>query len=520
MPPKRSRDNDDGDDKGRKKDDNNKNTPARPAKRQKKKKNEIPRPSNAFMIYRRERQQRFEQEALEMQGDGSDPKSTFGHVSRCAGAAWRNESEEVRSLYFAKAEQEKKEHKKLYPDYKFNREKRGKRSAKKKLDKELEDYQRQCSPEEEATNRPVAGPSRHTEGGEASSSQSSTGAQRAQRQRQTNRRGTQAEQGARPPRSAVQIAQQTLLQAAAEFTPFAPQPQAETERTVTPPIQSELSDESQHANTQEPGDLTVPEPVPSPVEQHNTPSGNHEPQALNTYSNPTHQQSNSFASTSAHTLDHGAGLTLQQAEGNSNPVMLNHFGSTSGQANYAHQTQTLHAPYPTRPQQASLVNPFLSYLTGNGWQPPPGYVGQPSQRHEPSPLLTDLSATPSPSLAFLPILPSTYMNHGIPVNYGSTNPLPGPSYSNNHQNTAAADNFDDLLQYFDPSVFTTQDTDGGQGLGGSDEFDLSALFQDENQPPSQYPNHSQGDDSDGNGHYDGGAGGPSGHYNFNHFGGL
>jgi hypothetical protein len=65
-----------------------------------------PRPANAFIIYRRDKH------FLVTHHDNNV-------VSKIIAEMWRHETEEIRSLYYQKAEQEKKDHFLKFPDYKY-----------------------------------------------------------------------------------------------------------------------------------------------------------------------------------------------------------------------------------------------------------------------------------------------------------------------------------------------------------------------------------------------------------------
>ncbi|KAF8986887.1 high mobility group box domain-containing protein, partial [Cyathus striatus] len=68
-----------------------------------------PRPLNAFMIYRAEKQK-------EMQ----DLKLPRNNLSKIIGARWRALSAEERLVYKGKADDAAIEHKIKYPDYKYS----------------------------------------------------------------------------------------------------------------------------------------------------------------------------------------------------------------------------------------------------------------------------------------------------------------------------------------------------------------------------------------------------------------
>ncbi|WP_257285811.1 HMG-box domain-containing protein [Endozoicomonas sp. SESOKO1] len=77
--------------------------------------NYIPRPRNAFIIFRSIR-------AAEVtQNDTSQ-----GIISRQAGKEWKKMSDEQKKPFFLKAQKERHEHKKKYPNYKFQPRKRRK----------------------------------------------------------------------------------------------------------------------------------------------------------------------------------------------------------------------------------------------------------------------------------------------------------------------------------------------------------------------------------------------------------
>ncbi|KAJ9061767.1 hypothetical protein DSO57_1015141 [Entomophthora muscae] len=73
-------------------------------------KNAIPRPKNSFMVYRQEKQE-------EIISKNGRINNTL--ISEIAGYMWRTEDEEVKKAYRDKAEIGKREHRLLYPDYKY-----------------------------------------------------------------------------------------------------------------------------------------------------------------------------------------------------------------------------------------------------------------------------------------------------------------------------------------------------------------------------------------------------------------
>ncbi|KAI8621913.1 high mobility group box domain-containing protein, partial [Chytriomyces sp. MP71] len=72
-----------------------------------------PRPSNSFMIYRREKQ-------AEILAQYRGQKALHNNaISKVVADMWREESPEVRAEYAAKAEAEKLQHMIKYPGYKY-----------------------------------------------------------------------------------------------------------------------------------------------------------------------------------------------------------------------------------------------------------------------------------------------------------------------------------------------------------------------------------------------------------------
>ena len=72
--------------------------------------NKIKRPRNAFIIYRTDNAGRVKK---------ARPDLPFTELSRFLGEMWRNETPEVREKYNQLAEEEKANHAKMYPDFKF-----------------------------------------------------------------------------------------------------------------------------------------------------------------------------------------------------------------------------------------------------------------------------------------------------------------------------------------------------------------------------------------------------------------
>ncbi|KAJ1961516.1 slightly ste11-like protein [Dimargaris xerosporica] len=73
--------------------------------------NHIPRPRNAFIIYRQEKHQHVAQ--------ACPPNTPNKEISKIIGDMWKNEPEAVKSEYHRQAEQEKKNHATMYPGYKY-----------------------------------------------------------------------------------------------------------------------------------------------------------------------------------------------------------------------------------------------------------------------------------------------------------------------------------------------------------------------------------------------------------------
>ncbi|KAH7200269.1 mating type 1-2-1 protein [Fusarium oxysporum] len=76
--------------------------PAFPAK--------IPRPPNAYILYRKERHQSIKAQR---------PDITNNEISQVLGRLWNSETREVRALYKQMADHKKAEHRRQYPDYQY-----------------------------------------------------------------------------------------------------------------------------------------------------------------------------------------------------------------------------------------------------------------------------------------------------------------------------------------------------------------------------------------------------------------
>ncbi|KAG8671786.1 hypothetical protein FPOAC2_05146 [Fusarium poae] len=70
----------------------------------------IPRPPNAYILYRKERHQIVK---------GKRPGITNNEISQVLGRCWNAETPDVRRYYKKKADEIKEEHKRLYPDYQY-----------------------------------------------------------------------------------------------------------------------------------------------------------------------------------------------------------------------------------------------------------------------------------------------------------------------------------------------------------------------------------------------------------------
>ena len=90
----------------REEDDDDFEVSAHPTARRKRK-DHIPRPPNAFILYRSELCKEC-------------PERNNRHISQIAGVLWRNMSEEKKDFYRAQAAQALAEHKLKYPNYKFS----------------------------------------------------------------------------------------------------------------------------------------------------------------------------------------------------------------------------------------------------------------------------------------------------------------------------------------------------------------------------------------------------------------
>ncbi|KAI3631877.1 hypothetical protein MIR68_010350 [Amoeboaphelidium protococcarum] len=88
--------------------------------------NKIPRPPNAFMLYRKDHHHLIKKEMQENPQDHSGKQFTVPEISKVLGARWKSESEEVKMKYHEMARLADEEHRKLYPGYKYSPKKRRK----------------------------------------------------------------------------------------------------------------------------------------------------------------------------------------------------------------------------------------------------------------------------------------------------------------------------------------------------------------------------------------------------------
>jgi hypothetical protein len=89
--------------------------------------NHTPRPPNSFILYRRDKHA----EILL----GTEKSMNNNTISKVVADMWKKESLEVKALYAAKAEEEKRKHFLKYPDYKYQPRKNAKKSNDKSYSK-------------------------------------------------------------------------------------------------------------------------------------------------------------------------------------------------------------------------------------------------------------------------------------------------------------------------------------------------------------------------------------------------
>ncbi|RKP39029.1 putative HMG box protein, partial [Dimargaris cristalligena] len=73
----------------------------------------IPRPRNAFIIYRQEKHR-------ELVAGSTGPSIPNKEISKIIGKMWREEPKLVKDEYHRRAEEEKTTHATTYPDYKYS----------------------------------------------------------------------------------------------------------------------------------------------------------------------------------------------------------------------------------------------------------------------------------------------------------------------------------------------------------------------------------------------------------------
>ncbi|KAG7093153.1 hypothetical protein E1B28_009436 [Marasmius oreades] len=101
----------------------------------------IPRPPNAFMIFRTERasvgkdiNDELNRKAREMgyDGHGYNNNKIVGDTSKVLGAVWRSMSDDEKNIYFVMQEEKNREHRLKYPHYLFQPVRSGKKAARAK----------------------------------------------------------------------------------------------------------------------------------------------------------------------------------------------------------------------------------------------------------------------------------------------------------------------------------------------------------------------------------------------------
>ncbi|TIB08498.1 hypothetical protein E3P92_03741 [Wallemia ichthyophaga] len=93
--------------------------PPQPAKKSRSRnKSKVPRPANAWILYRSESLAKIKQEQAAAK-PAQCLRESQTELSKNLSARWLNETEEVREHYLAKSEQVKREHKLMYPEYQY-----------------------------------------------------------------------------------------------------------------------------------------------------------------------------------------------------------------------------------------------------------------------------------------------------------------------------------------------------------------------------------------------------------------
>ncbi|KAJ8074114.1 slightly ste11-like protein [Marasmius tenuissimus] len=88
----------------------------------------IPRPLNAFFLYRRDALASGAVTISIVSAEGSERRRTQPEISKDIALLWKNAPDEVRAYYNALAEAKSREHKQKYPGYKYSPKRHGKAS--------------------------------------------------------------------------------------------------------------------------------------------------------------------------------------------------------------------------------------------------------------------------------------------------------------------------------------------------------------------------------------------------------
>ncbi|EIN11947.1 hypothetical protein PUNSTDRAFT_142151 [Punctularia strigosozonata HHB-11173 SS5] len=106
------------------------------------KQNHIPRPPNAWILYRKHMAAMLRQQRLDTPGERPLPQSM---ASKEIAERWRKESYEVKSQFERLAEIEKHKHAMQYPDYRFQPQSKEQRERQKQLEKEAKQREREAA---------------------------------------------------------------------------------------------------------------------------------------------------------------------------------------------------------------------------------------------------------------------------------------------------------------------------------------------------------------------------------------
>ncbi|KAG2049446.1 hypothetical protein BDR06DRAFT_833181, partial [Suillus hirtellus] len=79
----------------------------------------IPRPRNAFIIFRCEYSRKHSQAAQEGDEESEAPNPTAKTLSKRAAEAWKELSASEKDIYKVLADKEREDHARLYPHYRF-----------------------------------------------------------------------------------------------------------------------------------------------------------------------------------------------------------------------------------------------------------------------------------------------------------------------------------------------------------------------------------------------------------------